>query len=179
VPSGFGAMHQTDVDRLATPIPVSRPHVRFAGTRCPAVVPSPVPSANNAVTVYVARSQSPADVPMALGGGRNTDATGLGDSQHAVPDSSPPEQGTSVSAPLVGLPPTASSATVDMLDALHEIQSEHVSPLSSSSESSECGGGPCRHLVFEEGHRYASLEQAGGDIRALGEGHNELISTVE
>jgi len=95
--SGFRVRPRIGGPSLVEPVPVSRAHVRFVGragsSPLPPSNPSPISSTANAVTVYVARSVSPDDTSMSLGGGRNTNVTGLGDSQHAVSESSLPVQG--------------------------------------------------------------------------------------
>jgi len=168
-------------DGVVAPVPVSRAHVRFAGPMrspsLPPCVPSPVPSGDNAVTIYVARSDSLDDTAMSLGGGRDTNATGLGDSQHAVPESSLPSQGQRRS-PHVSLPPTASSVSMDMMDALDDIAQGRSSVL--SDRSSECDDNPVRRLVCSD-KEYDNLGQVAEDVKALADGFEEMravLSTV-
>jgi len=176
--SGFECGCWDRWERLVAPIPISRAHVHFSSPTAPPINVSPVPSSSNAVTVYVARSASPDDVAMGLGGGKNSNATGLEDSQHAGPESSPPVQGPRVSPLLVALPPTASSINVEMREALDDIAEGRSSPLSDSSVASNDDDVPLPHLHGRRKVEYDNLGQIAGDIQALANGYEDIRALI-
>jgi len=181
VGSGFDVVQSAGRDTMVAPLPVSHAHVKFAGPvvspPLPPCVPSPIPSQGNALMVYVARSASPDDMAMSLGGGRNSNATGLGDSQHAVLESSLPSQGLEDSPPLVALLPTASSVNLDMMDALDDIAAGRASPL--SDESSVDDDIPVPFLRGIRDVEYDNLGQVAGDIQALADGYGAVRALLE
>jgi len=166
---------------MVVPVPVSCAHVRFSGPvvspPLPPCVPSPVPHQGNALTVFVARSTSPDDTAMSLRGGRNTNATGLGDSQHAVSESSPPSQGLKASPPLVALPSTASSVNLEMMDALDDIAAGRSSPLSDGSSVDD--DIPVPFLRERRDVEYDNLEQVAGDVQVLADGYEAVRGLLE
>ena len=182
--SGFATSSPCSIEELPppqllhAPVPVYRQHVRFAGAiEVPPSLPDGVVLASVAASPFppllVPRSPDVADTAMTLGDGRNTNAAGLGDSKHAllgIPESSLP----SCFAPL---PPTASSVTVDMLDALNDIVQGRSSPLSNSTSSS-VEDIHTRRFHFEGAASYDNFRSVARDVQALGEGHNELLDAV-
>ena len=144
------------------------------------VSPSPPP--------LVPASPEIRDIPMALGGGKNTDGSGLGDSRHAVPESSLPSS-------FAPLPNTISSSTADMLDAVEDIASGRGRPLSpdrsrhqtppvahsdsGSDTDSEAGNDiPIREITFQEGE-YESLGEVREDMRLFAVKINDVIGVNE
>ena len=110
---------------------------------------------------------------MSLGDGRNTNASGLGDSKHAshgIPESS-------LLSSFAPLQPSASSVMVDMLDVLKDIENGGASPLSDSSASS-IEDIPTRRFHFEGAASYDDFGSVAKDVQALGEGYIELLDVV-
>ena len=181
VRSGFDVVQSAGSDTMVAPLPVSRAHVKFAGRvvspPLPPCVPSHAPHQGNALTVFVARSISPVDTAMLLDDGRNTNATGLGDSQHAVLESSLPSQGLERSPPLVSLPPMASSVNLDMMDALDDIAAGRSSPMSDGSSTDD--NVPVPFLRGRKDVDYDNLGQVAGDIQALADGYEAVRSLLE
>ncbi|PUU74858.1 hypothetical protein B9Z19DRAFT_1067880 [Tuber borchii] len=139
-------------------VPMSRAHVRFAG-RVKAVVPP-----------LVERTPSPRDVPMNLGSSKNTNGSGMGDSKHAIPESS-------VLSQIVSVPPTASSVTTDMIDALNDITAGRAqSPVSESSEYSHINISEVR---FEAKDGYKNIDDVIDDLRLLGRSHNKPTEVLD
>ena len=113
------------------------------------------------------------DVAMSLGNGWNTNASGLGDNKHpspGIPESSLPSS-------FAPLPPTASSVTVDMLDALDNIEQGRSSSLSDSSSSS-VEDIPTRRFHFEGAAIYDNFGSVARAVQALGDGHNKLLDVI-
>jgi len=177
VGSGFRT-GQEDDGVMTAPLPMSRAHVRFVetcgqrGSLGAIRGATPSPANENAMTVYVARSESPVDSPMSLGNGRNTNLTGLGDSQHAIPESSLPSQSLPDSPPIVSLPPTASSVNMHMMDALDDIAAGRSSPISDGSSVDD--DIPVPLLRGKRDVDYENLEQVAGDIQALADGYEAV-----
>ncbi|PUU79349.1 hypothetical protein B9Z19DRAFT_1125351 [Tuber borchii] len=164
--------------RVSAPVPVSRRGVRFVGANeTHPHTPSPAVSSLGVVarddTPLVRCSQSVVDAPMSLGEGKNSNATGLGDSMHAVPESSLPSS-------IARLPPTASDTTTNMWEALDDIREGRCSPMSQSSieTDSSCDDIPTAQFRFLGADRYSNLDGVADDVRALGNGHNDLLEVV-
>ncbi|PUU83068.1 hypothetical protein B9Z19DRAFT_1119869 [Tuber borchii] len=164
--------------RIPAPIPVSRRGVRFVGANeshppTPSPVVSSIEANPAAVTPLVPCSQDNDDVSMSLGDGKNTNTTGLGDSMHAVPESSLPSS-------FARLPASASSVTRDMLCALDDIREGRSSPMSEETDSLDepMDDVPTKRFHFEGATTYGGFEAVAGDVRILGTGHNELLDAV-
>ena len=182
--SGFALSSPSSIEQrprpqlLRAPVPVSRHHVRFADA-----IEAPPPPWNDIAPIGVAASHSPpllvarspdvADVAMMLCDGRNTNASGLGNSKHALPGI--PE--FSLSSLFAPLPPTAFSVTVDMLDILDEIEQGRSAPVSDSSSSS-VEDIPSRRFHYEGAALSDDFGSVANNVQALGEGHNELLDAV-
>jgi len=135
---------------------------------------------------------------MDLGGGSNTDGTGIGDSRYAT-DAQPRSVTRSVSpsySSLPALPLTMSYQSPSMVDAawlsgLEDIRSGNAVPLS-SSPSSSCGSvasssdsddasmvDGCRAYALVGGKEtYGSLEEVAADIQRLGKQQNNCLDEI-
>jgi len=142
------------------------------------------------------------DTPMDLGGGSNTDGTGIGDSRYATdaqprsaaPSSSPFADPTFSSLPALPLTMSYGSPSgVDaaLLSGLEDIRSSNAVPLS-SSPSSSCGSlasssdsddasmvDGCRAYALVGGKEtYGSLEEVAADIQRLGKQQNNCLDEI-
>ena len=142
------------------------------------------------------------DTPMDLGGGSNTDGTGIGDSRYAT-DAQPRSAGRSLSpcadptfSSLPALPHTMTYRSPSRVDAallrgLEDIRSGDAVPLS-SSPSSSCGSvvsssdsddgsmvDGCRVDGLVGGKEtYGSLEEVAADIQRLGKQQNNCLEEI-
>jgi len=179
VGSGFRSISDSQAIPEINPVAaVSHAHVRFAGRGSDAIAPLPSRDFSrpdsSPLPILVGRTPTPQDVPMNLGGGKNTDSSGLGDSKHAaaagVPESSLPSQ-------IVSVPATASSITVNMIDALNDIAAGKGS--SPMSESSEHSYQDIADVLFTARDRYDSIGDVIDDLRTLGSCHNRLVDVLD
>ncbi|PUU81410.1 hypothetical protein B9Z19DRAFT_1122168 [Tuber borchii] len=164
--------------RIPTPMMVSRRNARFVGANeahpdTPFLVVSLSGVNLPAPPCLVPHFPDTEDISMMLGDGKNTNTTSLEDSKHAVPESSLPSC-------FARLPPTVSSITVDMMDALDDIQQGRSSPLSETTEdldvSIDCV--PTHRFHFQEAETYDDLSGVVSNIQALGLGYNEMLDLV-
>jgi len=132
------------------------------------------------------------DTPMDLGGGSNTDGTGIGDSRYATgaqPRSGAPSLSPCPDPTFSSLPPlplkmsyrSPSRVGAALLSGLEDIRSGNAVPLS-SSPSSSCGSvvsssdsddafmvdSCCVYGLVGGKERYSSLEEVAADIQRLG-----------
>jgi len=142
------------------------------------------------------------DTPMDLGGGSNTDGTGIGNSRYAT-DAQPRSAAASLSpcpdptfSSLPALPLTLSyrsPSQVDMalLSGLEDIRSGNAVPLSSSPSSSHgsvASSSDSDDTTMVDGRRiyglvggkenYDSLDEVAGDIQRLGKEQNNCLDEI-
>jgi len=138
------------------------------------------------------------DTPMDLGGGSNTDGTGIGDSRYAT-DAQPRSVTRSVSPSYSSLPAlpltmsygSPSQVDVALLSGLEDIRSGNAVPLSSSpssshgsvASSSDSDDGSmvdgCRTYALVGGKEtYGSLEEVAADIQRLGKQQNNCLDEI-
>jgi len=203
VGSGFASDSTIPSGRRAF-VPVSkRQHEFIAHTKAlrgntppKRISPSPLPLTTSQVvpsSAVIVR-----DTPMDLGGGSNTDGTGIGDSRYAT-DAQPRSVTRSVSplfSSLPALPLTMSyrsPSQVDMalLSGLEDIRSGNAVPLSSSPSSSHGSVRSssdsddasmidgCRVYGLVGGKEtYGSLEEVAADIQRLGKQQNNCLDEI-
>jgi len=183
-------------------VPVSKRHHEFiAHTKAlrgntPPKRDSPLPLTTSQVvpsSAVIVR-----DTPMDLGGGSNTDGTGIGDSRYAT-DAQPRSVTRSVSPSYSSLPAlplimsyqSPSQVDVALLSGLEDIRSGNAIPLA-SSPSSSCGSvasssdsddasmvGGCRTYALVGGKEiYGSLEEVAADIQRLGKQQNNCLDEI-
>jgi len=158
--------------------------------------PSPLPLTTSQVvpsSAVIVR-----DTPMDLGGGSNTDGTGIGDSRHAT-DAQPRSVTRSVSPSYSSLPAlpltmsyrSPSQVDVALLSGLEDIRSGNAVPLSSSPSSSHGSVASssdsddasmvdgCRTYALVGGNEtYGSLEEVAADIQRLGKQQNNCLDEI-
>jgi len=138
------------------------------------------------------------DTPMDLGGGSNTDGTGIGDSRYAT-DAQPRSVTRSVSPSYSSLPTlpltmsyrSPSQVDVALLSGLEDIRSGNAVPLSSSPSSSHGSVASssdsddtsmvdgCRTYALVGGKEtYSSLEEVAADIQRLGKQQNNCLDEI-
>jgi len=138
------------------------------------------------------------DTPMDLGGGSNTDDTGIGDSRYAT-DAQPRSVTRSVSPSYSSLPAlpltmsywSPSQVDVALLSGLEDIRSGNAVPHSSSPSSSHksvtsCSDSDdasmvdgCRAYALVGGKEtYGSLEEVAADIQRLGKQQNNCLDEI-
>jgi len=207
VGSGFASDSTIPSGRRAF-VPVSKRHHEFiahtkalrGNTPPKRGSPSPLPLTTSQVvpsSAVIVR-----DTPMDLGGGSNTDDTGIGDSRYAT-DAQPRSAAPSLSpcadptfSSLPALPLTMSyrsPSQVDMalLSGLEEIRSGNAVPLSSSPSSSRgsvASSSDSDHASMVDGCRtyalvggketYGSLEEVAADIQRLGKQQNNCLDEI-
>jgi len=138
------------------------------------------------------------DTPMDLGGGSNTDGTGIGDSRYAT-DAQPRSVTRTVSPSYSSLPAlplsvsyqSPSQVDVALLSGLEDIRSGNAVPLSSSPSSSHgsvtssCDSDAasmvagCLTFTLVGGKEtYGSLEEVAADIQRLGKQQNNCLDEI-
>ena len=189
-------------------VPVSKRHHEFiAHTKAlrgntPPKRDSPSPLPLTTSQVVPSSAVIVRDTPMDLGGGSNTDGTGIGDSRYAT-DAQPRSAAPSLSpcadpffSSLPALPLTMSYRSPSGVDAallsgLEDIRSGNAVPLS-SSPSSSCGSvasssdsgdasmvDGCRTYALVGGKEtYGSLEEVAADIQRLGKQQNNCLDEI-
>ena len=205
--SGFAPDSTIPSDRRAF-VPVSKRHHEFIahtkalrGNTPPKTdSPSPLPLTTSQVvpsSVVIVR-----DTPMDLGGGSNTDGTGIGDSRYAT-DAQPRSVTHSLSpldtptfSSLPALPLTMSyrspsGVNAALLSGLEDIRSGNAVPLSSSpssshglvtssSDSDDASMIDGCHVYGLVGGKevYSSLEEVAADIQRLGKQQNNCLDEI-
>jgi len=158
--------------------------------------PSPLPLTTSQVvpsSAVIVR-----DTPIDLGGGSNTDGTGIGDSRYAT-DAQPRSVTRSVSPLFSSLPAlpltmsyrSPSQVDVALLDGLEDIRSGNAVPLSSSPSSSHgsvTSSSDSDNASMVDGCRvyglvggketYGSLEEVAADIQRLGKQQNNCLDEI-
>jgi len=138
------------------------------------------------------------DTPMDLGGGSNTDGTGIGDSRYAT-DAQPRSVTRSVSPSFSSLPAlpltvsyrSPSQVDLALLSGLEDIHCGNAIPLSSSpssshgsvASSSDSDDTPmvdgCRTYALVGGNEtYGSFEEVAADIQRLGKQQNNCLDEI-
>jgi len=185
-------------------VPVSKRHHEFiAHTKAlrgntPPKRDSPSPLPLTTSQVVPSSAVIVRDTPMDLGGGSNTDGTGIGDSRYAS-DAQPRSVTRSLSptfSSLPALPLTVSyrsPSQVDMalLSGLEDIRSGNAVPLSSSPSSSHGSVTSsldsddasmvdgCRTYALVGGREtYGSFEEVAADIQRLGKQQNNCLDEI-
>jgi len=185
-------------------VPVSRRyHVFIAHTKermgnTPPKRDSPSPLPLTTSQVVPSSAVIVRDTPMDLGGGSNTDGTGIGDSRYAT-DAQPRSVTRSLSPTYSSLPAlpltmsyrSPSQVDVALLSGLEDIRSGNAVPLSSSpssshgsvtsswdsDEASMVDG--CRAYALVGGKEtYGSLEEVAADIQRLGKQYNNSLDEI-
>jgi len=189
-------------------VPVSKRHHEFiAHTKAlrgntPPKRDSPSPLPLTTSQVVPSSEVIVRDTPMDLGGGSNTDGTGIGDARYATdaqprsaaPSSSPWADPAFLSLPALPLTMSYwSPSRVDaaLLSGLEDIRSGNAIPLS-SSPSSSCGSvvsssdsddasmvDGCRVYGLVGGKEtYGSLEEVAADVQRLGKQQNNCLDEI-
>jgi len=185
-------------------VPVSKRHHEFiAQTKAlqgntPPKRDSPSPLPLTTSQVVPSSAVIVRDTPMDLGGGSNTDGTGIGDSRYAT-DAQPRSVTRSVSPTYSSLPAlpltmsygSPSQVDVALLSGLEDIRSGNAVPLSSSPSSSHGSGAlssdsddasmvdGCRTYALVGGKEtYGSLEEVAADIQRLGIQQNNCLDEI-
>ena len=205
--SGFASDSTIPSGRRAF-VPVSKRHHEFiahtkalrGNTPPKRDLPSPLPLTTSQVvpsSAVIVR-----DPPMDLGGGSNTDGTGIGDSRYAT-DAQPRSATHSLSpldtptfSSLPALPLTMSYGSPSRVDAallsgLEDIRSGNAVPLSSSPSSSHGSVASssdsddtsmvdgCRTYALVGGKEtYGFLEEVAADIQRLGKQQNNCLDEI-
>ena len=138
------------------------------------------------------------DTPMDLGGGSNTDGTGIGDSRYAT-DAQPRSVTRSVSPSYSSLPAlpltmsyrSPSQVDIALMNGLEDIRSGNAVPLSSSPSSSRGSVTSssdsddasmvdgCRVYGLVGGKEtYGSLDEVAADIQRLGKQQNNCLDEI-
>jgi len=201
--SGFAPDNTIPSGRRAF-VPVSKSHHEFiahtkerrGNTPPKRDSPSPLPLTTSQVVPSSAAIVR--DTPMNLGGGSNTNGTGIGDSRYAT-DAQPRSVTRSVSpsfSSLPALPLTISYRSPSRVDAallsgLEDIRSGNAVPLSSSPSSSHGSVASssdaddtsmvdgCRVYGLVGGKEtYGSLEEVAADIQRLGKQQNNCLDEI-
>jgi len=185
-------------------VPVSKRHHEFiAHTKAlrgntPPKRDSPSPLPLTTSQVVPSSAVIVRDTPMDLGGGSNTDGTGIGDSRYAT-DAQPRSVTRSVSPSFSSLPAlpltmsyrSPSGVNAALLSGLDDIRSGNAIPLSSSPSSSHGSVisssdsddtsmiDGCRVYGLVGGKEtYGSLEEVAADIQRLGKQQNNGLDEI-